>query len=167
MSEIPLPWYRQFWPWFLIAIPALSIVGGIAMIWIAGSGDAALIEEDYYQSGLDINQQLALDRYAREANLAANLLIAAEQPQARVYLFGDDAAPVRLQLTLTSAKDSARDRRVALERVNGQLYVGPIQPLVAGRYTIEILDGGGQWRLRGQADFPTESPVQLSSPPAD
>ena len=29
------PWYRQFWPWFLIAIPAAAVVGGIVTIILA------------------------------------------------------------------------------------------------------------------------------------
>ena len=29
------PWYRQFWPWFLIAIPAAAVVAGIVTIIIA------------------------------------------------------------------------------------------------------------------------------------
>ena len=29
------PWYRQFWPWFLIAIPMMSVVVGITMLALA------------------------------------------------------------------------------------------------------------------------------------
>lgn len=29
------PWYRQFWPWFIIALPAISVVAGIATLVIA------------------------------------------------------------------------------------------------------------------------------------
>jgi hypothetical protein len=26
------PWYRQFWPWFLIAIPATGVVMAVIMV---------------------------------------------------------------------------------------------------------------------------------------
>lgn len=29
------PWYRQFWPWFLIALPLTSVVASFATLWIA------------------------------------------------------------------------------------------------------------------------------------
>jgi hypothetical protein len=31
-------WYRQFWPWFLIALPATSVVFSFATLYIAVSG---------------------------------------------------------------------------------------------------------------------------------
>ena len=32
------PWYRQFWPWFLIVLPASSVVFSFATLYIAVSG---------------------------------------------------------------------------------------------------------------------------------
>jgi len=32
------PWHRQFWPWFLIALPAISVVFSFATLYIAVSG---------------------------------------------------------------------------------------------------------------------------------
>ncbi len=29
------PWYRQFWPWFLIALPLTSVVASFVTLWIA------------------------------------------------------------------------------------------------------------------------------------
>ena len=29
------PWYRQFWPWFIIALPCAAVVGSIATAIIA------------------------------------------------------------------------------------------------------------------------------------
>jgi len=30
-----VPWYRQFWPWFLIAVPAAAVIAGIITIILA------------------------------------------------------------------------------------------------------------------------------------
>ena len=31
----PTPWYRQFWPWFVIALPASAVIAGLTTVWIA------------------------------------------------------------------------------------------------------------------------------------
>ena len=29
------PWYKQFWPWFIIALPLTSVVASFLTLWIA------------------------------------------------------------------------------------------------------------------------------------
>lgn len=29
------PWFKQFWPWFIISIPACGVIAGIATVIIA------------------------------------------------------------------------------------------------------------------------------------
>ena len=52
------PWYRQFWPWFLIAIPSSSVVMGVVMINLAMSGNDSLVRKDWYKDGMAINQRM-------------------------------------------------------------------------------------------------------------
>jgi len=45
-----VPWYRQFWPWFIIALPASAVVAGLYTFWLAVSNpDHLVIEDDEYQ----------------------------------------------------------------------------------------------------------------------
>ena len=45
-----LPWYRQFWPWFIIALPASAVVASFITLWLAISNpDQLVIEDDDYQ----------------------------------------------------------------------------------------------------------------------
>jgi len=44
------PWYRQFWPWFIIALPASVVVASFVTLWLAISNpDHLVIEDDEYQ----------------------------------------------------------------------------------------------------------------------
>lgn len=29
------PWYKQFWPWFIIALPLSSVVASFTVLWLA------------------------------------------------------------------------------------------------------------------------------------
>jgi hypothetical protein len=43
---VPRPWYRQFWPWFLIAIPAWGIASSIITTSIAWYGADEVVSRD-------------------------------------------------------------------------------------------------------------------------
>ncbi|MGD9021258.1 MAG: FixH family protein [Lysobacterales bacterium] len=44
------PWYRQFWPWFIIALPAAAVAAGLFTLWLAISNpDSLVISEQEYQ----------------------------------------------------------------------------------------------------------------------
>ena len=51
------PWYRQFWPWFLIAIPMMSVVVGITMLALAVKEPLAMVVDDYARIGLETHQR--------------------------------------------------------------------------------------------------------------
>jgi len=45
-----VPWYRQFWPWFIIAIPASAVIGGFVTLWLALTHpDHLVVEDQEYQ----------------------------------------------------------------------------------------------------------------------
>lgn len=45
-----VPWYRQFWPWFIIALPASAVVAGFITLWLAITNpDGLVVSDDQYQ----------------------------------------------------------------------------------------------------------------------
>ncbi len=51
-------WWRYGYVWFLIAGPLLVIVAGTITAYIAVHSPDPVIDNDYYQHGLNINQTL-------------------------------------------------------------------------------------------------------------
>lgn len=44
------PWYRQFWPWFIIALPASAVIASFITLWLAISHpDQLVVDEDAYR----------------------------------------------------------------------------------------------------------------------
>lgn len=48
------PWYRQFWPWFLLALPAAALIAGFSTLVIAFRHADQEISEPYVKRGLII-----------------------------------------------------------------------------------------------------------------
>ncbi len=49
-TESPAPWYRQFWPWVLIAIPLSAVIMGAVTLWLALSNpDYLVVEQSEYE----------------------------------------------------------------------------------------------------------------------
>jgi len=45
-----VPWYKQFWPWFIIALPASAVVAGFITLWLAiSSPDYLVVDEEEYR----------------------------------------------------------------------------------------------------------------------
>lgn len=51
-------WYRE--PWLLLVLggPLLVVLACVATIWLAYNGADPVVDKNYYQSGLRINQEL-------------------------------------------------------------------------------------------------------------
>ena len=44
------PWYRQFWPWFIIALPASAVIASFISLWLAVSNpDHLVVTDDEYE----------------------------------------------------------------------------------------------------------------------
>jgi hypothetical protein len=50
-TEIERPWYRQFYPWLLIALPACAVIGGFITLYLAISRPDVLVRKDCVRDG--------------------------------------------------------------------------------------------------------------------
>ena len=53
-----LPWWRHAHVWLLISGPAIVVVAGFVTLWLAVRTPDPVVEDDYYQRGLNINETL-------------------------------------------------------------------------------------------------------------
>lgn len=144
----PRPWYRQRWPWFLIAGPAIVVVAGIATAIIAIRSDDGLVAEDYYKRGLAINQ--TLERVDRAAQLGLSAVVDVESDGAVTVVLdgrGDavDVAPAALRLRLAHPTRAGDDRAATLVPVAPGRYTGRLPPLPESRWRVIVETD--RWRL--------------------
>lgn len=156
------PWYRQPWPWLLMALPAIAVLAGFVTLWLAIRSDDGLVAGDYYRQGLAINRDLARERRAGIMALAAQVSVGREALEVTISAREGVRLPDRLRLDLAHATRPGMDRALMLVRTDGRYRVA-LAPLAAGKWQIGIEDEGGSWRLAGTIRLPEQSTVQLRS----
>ena len=140
------PWYRDRWPWLLIAGPGIVVVAGFATAWLAWSTDDGVVADDYYKRGLVINKQLERSQRGDALGLGAVLEITSGGA-VRMHLSGiaDGAAPAIVRAKLANATRAGDDRVATLERGADGAYTGRMAPLPPGRWLVSVETDA--WRL--------------------
>ena len=164
MSRTPNnPWYREPWPWLLMAAPGTAVIAGAVTLALSVQSFDGLVAEDYYKQGLTVNQRLARARQAEKLGITGTLSIEASTGGAvRVELRGDALGRDALVLILSHPTRAGLDQRVTLTPAGNQVYVGRIGALASGRWHVIAEDAAGEWRIRGELQVPRELSVALS-----
>lgn len=141
-------WYKQFWPWVLIAIPASAVLFGIFMITVVTLYPDDVVDDNYYQDGMAINQTLDEDRAASKLGVTARL--ETFNPH-ELTLIVHGTSDARLTLKFSHVTDASKDRVMILYRQDGGRYAAykdiPLELASPGVWYAELDGQNGDWRL--------------------
>ncbi|RLA03146.1 MAG: hypothetical protein DRQ47_05685 [Gammaproteobacteria bacterium] len=142
------PWYKQFWPWFIISLPASAVVAGIITVFIAFDGADSLVVDDYYKSGLAINGQFQLQRNAANSGYSA---ILKRMPDNRLFLKFDNATPAAESLTLKwiHPADSKKDFSLIMKKQTDGSYQTRSAQSFSGRWYLRLSEKD-RWLLKSE-----------------
>ena len=157
------PWYREMWPWLLMAGPAAVVVAGFATLWIAVASNDGLVVDNYYRQGLAVNQDIQRDRLAAQRGYRATATISGEERHITVQLAAAANAPLpdTLQLRIVHPTRAGRDGLVLLRQRQPGRYDGVAPALADGKRVLILEDTNFRWRLTGTAVLPARAPVDL------
>ncbi|MEN3372927.1 FixH family protein [Dechloromonas sp. ZS-1] len=157
-----LPWYKQRWPWLLIAGPATVVVAGIVTVWLAVVSNDGLVTDDYYKQGLAVNQQLQRDQQAQAMGLQADLM-RADHNLRLFFLNGPEAAalPEKLTLRIAHPTRAGQDQIVEMKGESPGLYSGKLDADIRGRWLVSLEDPSGKWRLHAEWMADAAKPLRL------
>ena len=157
------PWYRQFWPWFIMALPAAAVVASISLVITAMQTEDTLVSDDYYKEGLAINQNLKRENIARSMGLQALIRIN-QQGAFQITMSANQPLPAwpAIQISLSHPTQARKDMKfTALIDQHGN-YVVQQASIQAGRWYIKLEAPGQDWRLNGVIKVQGETRIKLS-----
>jgi len=170
-TQTTKPWYKQFWLWFVMSVPIISVILSSIMIYVAIVGRDTLVDDNYYKDGLGINQTIEQDAQADSMklmphfSLVNNLItVKLESPTAVIpqYAF--------LNLKLLHPTHENQDINVKLLPIPDNTYIGDLNTEVKGKRHLDLSSFDKSWRIREIVFFPSTDLVlnqdALNSKPA-
>ena len=120
------PWYKHFWPWFLICVPLAAKIFSVHYCPLAVSTENRLVVDDYYKEGRVINARLDKVEAARQLGLETQLAIS----DGSVVLTFEEGAPESgeaLSLNFYHTTLAAKDFSILLSRDANGIYRGKLE----------------------------------------
>ncbi len=163
MKTAVQPWYRQPWPWILMAGPATVVVAGVITAYLAVSTSDGLVEDDYYKQGLAVNQAVSRNQRADELGLQAEVVRSDDGLLLRVLLRARNTTvfPQSLSLRITHPTRGGGDQILVLSKEGAGFYTGKLNASLSGRWHVVLEDDKREWRLAGDWTIEKQSVLQL------
>lgn len=169
-TEITLPWYRQFWFWFVFGPLIFIIVLCGFTVSIAFNYADDVVTDNYYKSGLMINQTLKQDETAAALHLIAQVKFDQTTGEVFVALTGDRTFPKNLLLFLDNPVKSKKDQSVLLTEISAGQYRGELSSPIEYSWYVALVPESdvskrkkAEWLLTGKIDLAKTSETKLQS----
>lgn len=147
--EQSAPWYKHFWPWFIICLMGTAITASLITVYIAVDGSDDVVSDTYYKDGLAINQSLDQDQLATELGITVSLHLSEKEIIANIS--STDELPSQLVLNLLHPASDELDQKVFLFHEGNGQYKGA-GALPDQRYYVQLIGSnkGRLWRVSGE-----------------
>jgi hypothetical protein len=159
---ISQPWYKQFWPWFLFGLPAVSVVVGLSLVVIARYWHVdSLVADEYYKDGKTIALLVGKFEAAKSLGLSAQATVREGAVSVELSAAGEKELPAVLRLGIIHPTQDRFDQHVLLQKGLDGMYLGTLKPLHASRWLFQLEDESRTWRMTGDAYIPTQTEVSI------
>jgi len=149
------PWYKQFWPWFLMSLPFSVIIAMIVTLSIASRyGNNPMVVDDYYKKGRGINAEVAKVEAAQQLDISFDF----QQREHTFELSYHSGRPVQLaalKVAFYHSTQAERDFTLTLSADANGVFRGELPNNAAGKWTITITPFDNSWRLSQQIVLPS------------
>ena len=149
------PWYRHFWPWFVLALLGSTVCASFFMLYLAVKSEDSFVIDRTEGTDVVTARNLAADANARALALDAELVFDSDTRAIHVTLVEGklESAPGTLELWLSHPTVADRDQRVTLTTARADdsgrpRWSGFLLDSPADRHYV-VLSAADSWRLNG------------------
>ena len=156
------PWYKQVWVWFVIALPASSVVTGIILVTVATRNADDLVLDDWYREGRGTNRSMAAENLAADFGIGVVADAIDGGTRFRFQAARDMVWPQQLTLLLRHRTLASEDREYSLSHRQGGIYQLDAA-LPPGNWHIRIASDDVGWRLAGPTQIPADGSLTMGA----
>lgn len=141
------PWYKHFWPWFLICVPLASMVFSLNYAHLAVTTENSLVVDDYYKEGRVINARLDRTEEAVKRNIKTELMIK-DGAISLQFHSGIPATGEALEMSFYHTTMADKDFKVLLSRDAQGIYRGSYDVDIASKWQITLMPLDQSWKVQ-------------------
>jgi hypothetical protein len=149
------PWYRHFWPWFIIVLLGAAVTASLYTLVIASQGNDSLVVDGDAGTDVVTERNIKARMTAMDMGLAAELVMDVGTADVQVTLVSGSLPenPPTLELWFSHPTFADRDERTTVTigppDASGRLvWVGKLLEIPIGKRYV-VLSEGDNWRLNG------------------
>ena len=154
----PTPWYKQFWPWFIISIPVSSMLVAVVQVSYALNSPNDMVVDNYYKEGLGINTVLDKRNLATELNISASIVV--DNTTGEVILTTKNAQEPALSLNFYNSAISNKDFTLELSRIADTQYRGNLDKSISGIWNLYLESAIG-WQIGARLNLTQSDGAQF------
>jgi hypothetical protein len=155
------PWFRQFWPWFLILLPGMVVVWTLATVVVFAQNSVSLVSDDYYKEGKGINQDITKLQEAKALQLKASVY---NQDKTLVVVLdkGKLEQYPALRVNIVHRTLETEDIQVMVSADAQGHYRINHDVELKGPWFVKVSSFDSRWILQGKVNFPSTTPTAIN-----
>ncbi|MEE4638293.1 MAG: FixH family protein [Wenzhouxiangella sp.] len=151
-APLPLPWYKEPWPWILIGITGLGVVAGSTLAFIGLSSPPEIVRGEYQRLAKFITEQDDRATAAQALGLAGRLELIIDEVVLTLAADNPDGLPAQLMIQFRHPATSEGDRVVVVDHRGRGDYRGRVPDPPVARSHVIVSDLAQSWVLSGRLD---------------
>lgn len=165
-NEMTYPWYKEFWVWVIIGMPACVILGCIYTVAIAFIYADSIVDEYANNDPIAISKVMEKQRSAKLMGLKANINISRQDGKVSMHLYQassekikilDNDMPQTIQLKLEHPTLDQYDQEIVLHKTSLGTYQGNLTSFYSGWRYLSIKPSSEKWLIKGKFKLFTDT----------
>ncbi|MCF2858180.1 FixH family protein [Pseudoalteromonas sp. SMS1] len=157
----PTPWYKNFWPWFLMFFPLVTIIACVILVSVAVGNGPDMVVDDYYKKGKAINLELSKFNKAKALYLHGDLLVENDRVSFS-FTKGDHSKVNALKVSFYHRTIKEYDFSLNLLANASGAFTGLLEQPHQGAFTVFIEPMDGSWKIKENLQLPSEKVISIT-----